>query len=129
MQTTSEIPLLAERIPLLTTEISFVYQLVSSVFLLQQSVITIRAIDLLAQAALMRQQRLPTNWVAGAASHSSDSSNYEDEEPALRSKKVQYWTRVKSLEQMKSQRLMVYDATNDMQFDRSLQIIRKEMAV
>ena len=36
-------------------------------------------------------------------------------------------TRVKSLEMIKSQRVMVYKAAEDLKFDKSLKAIRKEM--
>ena len=37
------------------------------------------------------------------------------------------WTRVKSLAQIKTQKVMVYDAGEDLKFDRTLKVIRKEL--
>ena len=37
------------------------------------------------------------------------------------------WTRVKSLDQIKNQRVMVYQAAEDLKFDKTLKTIRKEM--
>ena len=39
------------------------------------------------------------------------------------------WTRVKSLRLIKEQKLMVYDSTKDLRFDRDLKTIRKEASV
>ena len=39
------------------------------------------------------------------------------------------WTRVKSLRLIKEQKLMVYDGTKDLRFDRDLKTIRKEASV
>ena len=35
------------------------------------------------------------------------------------------WTRVKSLKLMKEQKLMIYDGTKDLAFDKNLKMIRK----
>ena len=37
------------------------------------------------------------------------------------------WTRVKSLSLMKTQRVTVYNAEEDLKFDRKLKTIRKEL--
>ena len=39
------------------------------------------------------------------------------------------WTRVKSLKLIKEQKLMVYDGTKDLAFDKNLKVIRKQAAV
>ena len=63
----------------------------------------------------MRQTRLPLDWIVGAEESSSDSSSFE-EEIVKRGRPAHplQWTRVKTLEQMKSQRLMVYDGAKDL---------------
>ena len=76
----------------------------------------------------MRQTRLPVNWISDAEECSSSFSSSEEEKEPRRNAKPLQWTRVKSLEQMRNQKLMVYDAMEDMRFDRNLKTIRKEIA-
>ena len=74
-----------------------------------------------------KQTTLPTCWSPGAeASPSSDSSSVNSDEDKPRGKPLM-WTRVKSLAQIKSQKVMVYDAGEDLKFDRTLKVIRKEL--
>ena len=75
----------------------------------------------------MRQTTLPSDWVPGAAaSSSSESSSSYEEEKKSRAAALQ-WTRVKSLSVLKSQRVTVYNAEEDLKFDRTLKTIRKEL--
>ena len=70
---------------------------------------------------------MPSDWVSGAeSSSSSDSSSSFEEEKKPRGAALQ-WTRVKSLSMMKSQRVTVYNAEEDLKFDRNLKMIRKEL--
>jgi len=56
----------------------------------------------------MIQTRLPSEWISGTEEESS--SDYSSEEEVKRGRKFQplYWTRVKSLEMINKQRIMVY---------------------
>ena len=75
----------------------------------------------------MKQTTLPASWNKEAEeSPSSDSSSSSEEVKQSRAQPLQ-WTRVKSLEMIKSQRVMVYKAAEDLKFDKSLKTIRKEM--
>ena len=38
-----------------------------------------------------------------------------------------YWTRVKSIDQIKDQQLMVYEANKDLKFDKGLTVVRREL--
>ena len=70
---------------------------------------------------------MPSDWVSGAeASSSSESSSSYEEEKRPRGVSLQ-WTRVKSLSVMKTQRVTVYNAEEDIKFDRKLKTIRKEL--
>ena len=70
---------------------------------------------------------MPSDWVSGAeASSSSESSSSYEEEKKSRGVALQ-WTRVKSLSLMKTQRVTVYNAEEDLKFDRKLKTIRKEL--
>jgi len=67
----------------------------------------------------MRQTRLPTEWIPSAEADSSESVSSEEEKaPGRRAVPLQ-WTRVKSLEQIRSQKLMIFDSEKDLQFDKS----------
>ena len=75
----------------------------------------------------MKQTTLPVSWNTEAEEcSSSESSSSEEDARQSRAKPLQ-WTRVKSLEMIKSQRVMVYNAAEDLKFDRGLKTIRKEM--
>ena len=75
----------------------------------------------------MRQTTLPSDWVSGAeVSSSSESSSSFEEEKKSRAAVLQ-WTRVKSLSVLKTQRVTVYNAEEDLKFDRKLKTIRKEL--
>ena len=74
----------------------------------------------------MKQTTLPHSWVSEAeVSASEESSSEEEEAPKSRARPLQ-WTRVKSLAMIKS-RVMVFDAAEDLKFDKTLKTIRKEM--
>ena len=75
----------------------------------------------------MKQTTLPSSWNPEAEEYSSsDSSSSKEKVKQSRALPLQ-WTRVKSLEMIKSQRVMVYKAAEDLKFDKSLKTIRKEM--
>ena len=46
--------------------------------------------------------------------------------PARKAAPLQ-WTRVKSLEQIRSQKIMVFDSEKDLQFDKSQKVLRAEL--
>ena len=75
----------------------------------------------------MKQTTLPHSWVSEAeVSASEESSSEEENVPKSRARPLM-WTRVRSLEMIKSQRVMVFDAAEDLKFDKTLKTIRKEM--
>ena len=75
----------------------------------------------------MKQTTLPVSWNTEVEEcSSSESSSSEEEARPSRAQPLQ-WTRVKSLDMIKSQRVMVYKAAEDLKFDKSLKTIRKEM--
>ena len=74
----------------------------------------------------MKQTTLPHSWVSEAEVSASEESSSEEEAPRSRAKPL-LWTRVKSLAQIQSQRVMVFDAAEDLKFDKTLKTIRKEM--
>lgn len=67
----------------------------------------------------MRQTRLPIEWVTSAEADSSESVSSEEEKVPARKAAPLQWTRVKSLEQIRSQKIMVFDSDKDLQFDKS----------
>ena len=75
----------------------------------------------------MVQATLPTSWIRDAVDVSSSESSYSDEEVAQPRGKPLQWSRVKSMQQIRSQRVMVYNAEDDLKFDRTLKVIRREM--
>ena len=76
---------------------------------------------------MMKQTTLPVSWNKEAEEcSSSESSSSEEDDKQSRAQPLQ-WTRVKSLAMIKSQRVMVYNAAEDLKFDKSLNTIRKEM--
>ena len=77
----------------------------------------------------MRQTRLPIDWIVEAEESSSSSEEYEEEVKRGRPVQPLQWTRVKSLKLIKEQKLMVYDGTKDLAFDKNLKVIRKQAAV
>ena len=76
----------------------------------------------------MKQSLLPKSWITDALENSDSDSDFADDSEAQKQKKILYWTRVKSLDQMKNQRLMIYDSVPDLDFDKNLKKIRKEMS-
>ena len=75
----------------------------------------------------MKQPTLPSSWITEAeVSASSESSSSEEGVRQSRAAPLK-WTRVKSLDQIKNQRVMVYQAAEDLKFDKTLKTIRKEM--
>ena len=64
----------------------------------------------------MKQTTLPHSWVSDAEVSASEESSSEEEAPKSRAKPL-LWTRVKSLAMIKSQRVMVFDAAEDLKFD------------
>ena len=77
----------------------------------------------------MYQTRLPIDWIVEAEESSSSSEEYEEEVKRGRPVQPLQWTRVKSLKLMKEQKLMVYDGTKDLAFDKNLKVIRKQAKV
>ena len=75
----------------------------------------------------MRQTRLPIEWVTSAEADSSESVSSEEEKVPARKAAPLQWTRVKSLEQIRSQKIMVFDSEKDLQFDKSQKILRAEL--
>ena len=75
----------------------------------------------------MKQTTLPQGWVSGAESSSSSESSSSEEEVKKPRGKPLLWTRVKSLELIRKQRVMVYGTAEDLKFDRTLKTIRREM--
>ena len=75
----------------------------------------------------MRQTHLPTEWMLSAEADSSESVSSEEEKAPKRRAAPLQWTRVKSLEQIRSQKLMVFDSEKDLQFDKSQKTIRAEL--
>ena len=75
----------------------------------------------------MKQTTLPKTWDPSAESSSSSESSYSSEEVKKPRGKPLLWTRVKSLEQIKKQKLMVYEAAEDLKFDKTLKTIRNEL--
>ena len=88
-----------------------------------------RLIKLKLATIKMRQTRLPVNWIVEAEESSSSSSELEEEVGHRRNAQPLQWTRVKSLELIKDQRLMVYNGTNDLSWDKTLKVIRKQTDV
>lgn len=76
----------------------------------------------------MRQTRLPIDWIVEAEESSSSSSEQPEEVKRGRPPHPLQWTRVKSLTLIKEQRLMVYESSKDLRYDRSLKTIRKEVS-
>ena len=74
----------------------------------------------------MKQTTLPHSWVSDAEVSASEESSSEEEAPKSRARPL-LWTWVKSLAQIQSQRVMVFDAAEDLKFDKTLKTIRKEM--
>ena len=77
----------------------------------------------------MYQTRLPIDWIVEAEESSSSSEEYEEEVKRGRPVQPLQWTRVKSLKLIKEQKLMVYDGTKDLAFDKNLKVIRKQAKV
>ena len=75
----------------------------------------------------MKQTRLPSSWVANASEFSDSHNEQFVPEESKKQKPQIFWTRVKSIEQMKNQRLTVYDAFKDLDFDKNLKSIRREV--
>ena len=75
----------------------------------------------------MKQTLLPACWITNALDNSDSDDDYADDSDAQKQKKVFYWTRVKSLSQIQNQRLMIYDSAPDLDFDKNLKKIRKEI--
>ena len=75
----------------------------------------------------MKQTTLPQTWVPGTESSSSSESSSSEEDVKRPRGKPLLWTRVKSLELIKKQKVMVYQAAEDLKFDKTLKIIRKEL--
>ena len=67
----------------------------------------------------MRQTRLPIEWVTSAEADSSESVSSEEEKVPARKAAPLQWTRVKSLDQIRAQKIMVFDSEKDLQFDKS----------
>ena len=76
----------------------------------------------------MKQSRLPISWLADAESNSDSSSEYEEEEEKRSNAHELQWTRVRTLEQMKTQRVMVHSVKTDLITDASLRVVRSELA-
>ena len=75
----------------------------------------------------MRQTRLPTEWISDAEEGSSSSSSFEEaKRPGRRAAPLQ-WTRVKSLDQIRKEKVMVFEGEKDLQFDKNLKTIRREL--
>ena len=70
---------------------------------------------------------MPKSWITDALENADSESDYEDDSDSKKQKNILYWTRVKSLNQIKSQRLMIYDSAPDLNFDKNLKQIRKEL--
>ena len=75
----------------------------------------------------MKQTKLPPTWIAGAEDDELSSSSSSPEEEKKKGGKPLMWTRVKSLEQIRAQKILVYEAEKDIQFDKNLRVIRKEL--
>ena len=74
----------------------------------------------------MRQTRLPIDWIVGAEQTSSESSSEEEEVKRGRPAQPLQWTRVKSLALMRNQRIMVYDGSQDLRWDKTTKAQRVE---
>ena len=75
----------------------------------------------------MKQTTLPIDWVSGAEAFSDeDSSSSEEEKAGPREAKL-FWTRVKSLDEIRRQKVLVYEAQKDLKFDKNVKVIRKEI--
>ena len=73
----------------------------------------------------MRQQTLGM-WIKGDHSDESEEiSQYIPTPSRTAAAEKYYWTRVKNLRQMQSQRIQIFDVANDLQWDKNLQRIRK----
>ena len=75
----------------------------------------------------MRQTRLPIDWIVGAEQTSSESGAEEEEIKRGRPAQPLQWTRVKSLALIKNQKLMVYDGSSDLKWDKMQKTSRVEM--
>ena len=77
----------------------------------------------------MKQTTLPLTWVSGAEELSSEESYSDEDEGPVKASPALYWTRVKSLELIKDQQIMVYEANKDLKFDKGLSQVRRELGV
>ena len=68
----------------------------------------------------MKQTTLPLTWISGAEEVSDEESSSSDEEGPVKPSPALYWTRVKSLDMIKNQQIMVYEANKDLKFDKGL---------
>ena len=75
----------------------------------------------------MKQTTLPLSWVSGAEDLSDEESYSEEEDGPVKKVPSLYWTRVKSIDQIKDQQLMVYEANKDLKFDKGLTVVRREL--
>ena len=123
----TDIFLLGKRISLHQTKISLVLLSADRVSFL----IIIKTINAPVNTLItnnhMRQTRLPTEWLTSAEENSSSSSSFEEEKaPGNRAVPLK-WTRVKSLEQIRSQKIMIFDGQKDLQFDKNQKTLRDEL--
>ena len=75
----------------------------------------------------MYQTTLPASWLQDA--ESSSEKDYAEDEQQRRGRKPQplQWTRVKSLDQIRQQKVLVFEAEKDLNFDKNLKAIRNEL--
>ena len=72
------------------------------------------------------QTKIPASWKENNRSESDSDDEASSNDGRKKSRAPLLWTRVKSLKQMLSQKVMVYDADADMQNDSNLKTIRRE---
>ena len=75
----------------------------------------------------MKQTRLPAIWLANNDELSDSDEESFEPDSNIKKKNPLYWTRVKSMDQIRCQKVMVYDADKDMEFDKNLRLVRREI--
>ena len=120
------ISLTSTGISLVLDEIVMRFSLAVNTFFLQQSAKSVNIKVHSKSDKKMRQTRLPIDWIVEAEESSSSSSDQVEEVKRGRPPHPLQWTRVKSLTLIKEQRLMVYESSKDLIYDKSLKTIRKE---
>ena len=70
---------------------------------------------------------MPASWAEERESDGSSDMSEEEQKRRGRKPVRPHWTRVKSLEQIKGQQVLVYDCQSDLAFDKNVKMIRREL--